>query len=115
MASVERSVKYNPLYKKDLSHSTLTIINDIGWPDTVQGLSALKKQVIIATLSNGNVRLLVDMVIDFLYPSLTTLISNVTNFVCYRRSIRISLGMSYFPRSCLIHSNRSSSPLSSYL
>jgi len=32
-----------------------------GWPDTVQGLLALKKQVIIATLSNGNVRLLVDM------------------------------------------------------
>jgi len=33
----------------------------IGWPDTVQGLLALKNQVIIATLSNGNVRLLVDM------------------------------------------------------
>jgi len=32
-----------------------------GWPDTVQGLFALKKQVIIATLSNGNVRLLIDM------------------------------------------------------
>ncbi|KAJ7456012.1 haloacid dehalogenase [Mycena galericulata] len=32
-----------------------------GWPDTVQGLYALKKQLIIATLSNGNIRLLVDM------------------------------------------------------
>jgi len=32
-----------------------------GWPDTVEGLHALKKQTIIATLSNGNVRLLVDM------------------------------------------------------
>jgi 2-haloalkanoic acid dehalogenase type II len=32
-----------------------------GWPDTVKGLHALKRQVIIATLSNGNVRLLVDM------------------------------------------------------
>ncbi|KAJ3505587.1 hypothetical protein NLJ89_g7336 [Agrocybe chaxingu] len=32
-----------------------------GWPDTVEGLRALKKQLIIATLSNGNVRLLVDM------------------------------------------------------
>jgi len=33
-----------------------------GWPDTVEGLYALKKQVIITTLSNGNVRLLIDMV-----------------------------------------------------
>ncbi|KAF8154892.1 haloacid dehalogenase [Crassisporium funariophilum] len=32
-----------------------------GWPDTVDGLYALKKQVILATLSNGNIRLLVDM------------------------------------------------------
>lgn len=41
----------------------------IGWPDTVQGLSALKKQVIIATLSNGNVRLLIDMVIESIFYS----------------------------------------------
>ncbi|KIK54204.1 hypothetical protein GYMLUDRAFT_48876 [Collybiopsis luxurians FD-317 M1] len=32
-----------------------------GWPDTVEGLHELKKNVIIASLSNGNVRLLVDM------------------------------------------------------
>ncbi|KAF5360228.1 hypothetical protein D9757_011886 [Collybiopsis confluens] len=32
-----------------------------GWPDTVEGLHELKKKTIIATLSNGNVRLLVDM------------------------------------------------------
>jgi len=32
-----------------------------GWPDVVDGLTSLKKQAIIATLSNGNVRLLVDM------------------------------------------------------
>ncbi|KAL0579078.1 hypothetical protein V5O48_002920 [Marasmius crinis-equi] len=32
-----------------------------GWPDTVQGLYKLKKHAIIASLSNGNVRLLVDM------------------------------------------------------
>lgn len=37
----------------------------LGWPDTVQGLLALKKKVIICTLSNGNVRLLIDMVTDF--------------------------------------------------
>ncbi|KAJ7118370.1 haloacid dehalogenase [Mycena epipterygia] len=32
-----------------------------GWPDATPGLYALKKQTITATLSNGNVRLLVDM------------------------------------------------------
>ncbi|KAF8232846.1 haloacid dehalogenase [Tricholoma matsutake] len=32
-----------------------------GWPDTTEGLYALKKQFIITSLSNGNVRLLVDM------------------------------------------------------
>ncbi|TFK32194.1 haloacid dehalogenase [Crucibulum laeve] len=32
-----------------------------GWPDATPGLYALKKHTIIATLSNGNVRLLVDM------------------------------------------------------
>ncbi|KAF9479218.1 haloacid dehalogenase [Pholiota conissans] len=31
------------------------------WPDSVEGLQALKKHAIIATLSNGNVRLLIDM------------------------------------------------------
>ncbi|KAI0700716.1 haloacid dehalogenase [Cytidiella melzeri] len=32
-----------------------------GWPDSTEGLYALKKQAIIGTLSNGNVRLLTDM------------------------------------------------------
>ncbi|KAF4619239.1 hypothetical protein D9613_004703 [Agrocybe pediades] len=32
-----------------------------GWPDAVEGLHAVKKLKIIATLSNGNVKLLVDM------------------------------------------------------
>ena len=31
------------------------------WPDSVAGLTRLKQKYIIATLSNGNVRLLVDM------------------------------------------------------
>ena len=33
-----------------------------GWPDSSAGLHAMKKKAIIGTLSNGNVRLLVDMV-----------------------------------------------------
>ncbi len=32
-----------------------------GWPDAVEGLTRLKKNFIIATLSNGNVSLLVEM------------------------------------------------------
>ncbi|CAL1697130.1 unnamed protein product [Somion occarium] len=32
-----------------------------GWPDTTEGLYALKKKAIIGTLSNGSARLLVDM------------------------------------------------------
>ncbi|KAJ7763148.1 HAD-like domain-containing protein [Mycena maculata] len=32
-----------------------------GWPDSTEGLYALKKQMIVTALSNGNVRLLVDM------------------------------------------------------
>jgi 2-haloacid dehalogenase len=32
-----------------------------GWPDSVPGLTRLKRKYIIATLSNGNVKLLVDM------------------------------------------------------
>jgi 2-haloacid dehalogenase len=32
-----------------------------GWPDAVQGLTLIKKNFIIATLSNGNVSLLVEM------------------------------------------------------
>ncbi|KAF5309567.1 hypothetical protein D9619_012321 [Psilocybe cf. subviscida] len=32
-----------------------------GWPDTVEGLTELRKKLILAPLSNGNMRLLVDM------------------------------------------------------
>uniref|UniRef100_A0A0W0EYB6 Putative haloacid dehalogenase n=1 Tax=Moniliophthora roreri TaxID=221103 RepID=A0A0W0EYB6_MONRR len=32
-----------------------------GWPDTVSGLYGLKKHTIVTCLSNGNIRLLVDM------------------------------------------------------
>ena len=52
----------------------------IGWPDTVQGLIALKKQVIIATLSNGNVRLLIDMVISIF--SLSLILEKLLKFSC---------------------------------
>jgi hypothetical protein len=42
-------------------------LNDLpGWPDSSPGLYKLKKQFIISTLSNGNVRLLVDMASVFI-------------------------------------------------
>lgn len=34
----------------------------IGWPDSLGGLRSLKEHAIIGTLSNGSVRLLIDMV-----------------------------------------------------
>jgi 2-haloalkanoic acid dehalogenase type II len=34
---------------------------DTGWPDSVEGLKLMKEKIIIAALSNGNIRLLVDM------------------------------------------------------
>lgn len=33
----------------------------LGWPDTTAGLYALKKDMIVGALSNGNTRLLIDM------------------------------------------------------
>lgn len=54
----------------------MTLTFSIGWPDAVEGLYALKKHAIIATLSNGNVRLLVDMVCrqpGLFYPPLIPL------------------------------------------
>ena len=34
----------------------------LGWPDATKGLYALKKKAIVAALSNGNLRFLVDLV-----------------------------------------------------
>jgi hypothetical protein len=35
-----------------------------GWPDTVEGLIRLKRKYILATLSNGNVALMVNMALN---------------------------------------------------
>ncbi|KAJ7616080.1 haloacid dehalogenase [Roridomyces roridus] len=51
----------DPLGPEERAHLNLSWHRLRGWPDTVEGLYALKKQLIIATLSNGNIRLLVDM------------------------------------------------------
>ncbi|KAJ7582081.1 haloacid dehalogenase [Mycena floridula] len=49
------------LNDNERSHLNLVWHRLNGWPDAVQGLYEMKKHAIIATLSNGNVRLLVDM------------------------------------------------------
>jgi hypothetical protein len=68
MASVERLVIGRSMILVSIpSHHYTSDYFSVGWPDTVKGLLALKHQVIIATLSNGNVRLLVDMVISNFY------------------------------------------------
>ncbi|KAJ7182197.1 HAD-like domain-containing protein [Mycena crocata] len=49
--------------KADLNLAWHHAFWDQGWPDTIDGLYALKKQMIISTVSNSaNIRLLVDMV-----------------------------------------------------
>lgn len=50
----------------DLSEPEVEVLNRVwhrldGWPDAVSGLQRLKARHVIATLSNGNVALLVDM------------------------------------------------------
>ena len=49
------------LTEKEKVHWTNVWHRLSGWPDAVEGLTRLKKNYIIATLSNGNVSLLVEM------------------------------------------------------
>lgn len=52
--------RLNGTLSQQSAHNSNTSL--LGWPDATEGLHALKKHKLIATLSNGNVRLLVDMV-----------------------------------------------------
>lgn len=49
------------LPEEDIRHLNLVWHRLIPWPDSVPGLNRLKTRYIVATLSNGNVSLLVDM------------------------------------------------------
>ena len=49
------------LSEEEKQHWTTVWHRLYGWPDVVEGLTLLKKNFIIATLSNGNVSLLVEM------------------------------------------------------
>ncbi|KAI1785912.1 haloacid dehalogenase [Ganoderma leucocontextum] len=57
--------------------------NAQGWPDATKGLYALKKKAIVAALSNGNIRFLVDL------ASITDQCCNVTHVVVtHKRSVK---------------------------
>lgn len=60
------------------------------WPDAVRGLRRLKKRYIIATLSNGNVRLLVDMAKHAGLP--WDCIFSAETFRRYKRDAEVYLG-----------------------
>ncbi len=49
------------LSEEEKQHWTMVWHRLYGWPDSVEGLTRLKKNYIISTLSNGNVSLLVEM------------------------------------------------------
>ncbi|KAJ7225221.1 haloacid dehalogenase [Mycena haematopus] len=73
-----------------------------GWPDATPGLYALKKEVIIATLSNGNVRLLLDMAKHADLPWDT--IFSAELFASFKPDPKVYLGaikhLSLEPRNC---------------
>ena len=48
-------------------HPCAIVNHRTGWPDSSKGLQGMKQKAVIGTLSNGNVRLLVDMV-SYTYP-----------------------------------------------
>ncbi|SJL12600.1 uncharacterized protein ARMOST_16028 [Armillaria ostoyae] len=74
----------------------------VGWPDTVEGLYQLKKHVILTTLSNGNVRLLVDMAKHANLP--WDLVLSAELFSCYKPNPEAYLGaikhLSVPPEKC---------------
>src|SRR5437762_8139718 len=49
------------LGESDIDHLNRAWHRLDGWPDTVEGLTRLKRKFILATLSNGNVALMVNM------------------------------------------------------
>ena len=56
-----RESEISGLSAADIDHLNRAWHRLDGWPDTVEGLTRLKRKFILATLSNGNVALMVDM------------------------------------------------------
>lgn len=96
---------------KDLQESRETNLTNhplmsIAYQDTIPGLTELKRHVNILTLSNGNFRLLLDLVIDS--PM------NMLDFFpnqCYRQRTKVFPGMASFRPRCSDPTNRASRSL----
>ncbi|KAK0458271.1 HAD-like domain-containing protein [Desarmillaria tabescens] len=90
------------LDEKTRAHLNLVWHRLNGWPDTVEGLYQLKKHVILTTLSNGNVRLLVDMAKHANLP--WDLVLSTELFSCYKPNPEAYLGaikhLSVPPEKC---------------
>src|SRR5215472_15059635 len=56
-----RESEISGLSEADIDHLNRAWHRLDGWPDTVEGLTRLKRKYILATLSNGNVALMVNM------------------------------------------------------
>lgn len=78
----------------------------LGWPDTTEGLLALKKRFILGTLSNGSARLLVDMVRSPHYVFLFQSDMNVFS----RQGMRTFPGTSFSPATFSDRTNRTPVP-----
>lgn len=85
--------------KPEVAYRSLTL--GIGWPDSSDGLHALKQQAIIGTLSNGNVRLLADMVCRNMVASIRA----HSHFIP-RQSTRTFPGTSSSQASSWVRTNR---------
>lgn len=89
----ELLIKYNILHLSEKQKSDLNLIwhRLRPWDDTVQGLNKLKDKYIICTLSNGNIRLLVDIA---KYSNLPwDYIFSAENFYAYKPSPKTYLGV----------------------
>jgi hypothetical protein len=78
----------------------------IAYQDTIPGLTELKRHVNILALSNGNFRLLLDLVIESLHNAL-----DLSPNQCYRQRTKIFPGMASFRLKCSDPTNRASRSL----
>ncbi|SDC29309.1 2-haloacid dehalogenase [Acinetobacter boissieri] len=89
----ELLIKYNVLHLSEKEKSDLNLIwhRLRPWDDTIQGLNKLKEKYIICTLSNGNIRLLIEMSKFSNLP--WDYIFSAENFHAYKPSPKTYLGV----------------------
>ena len=74
----------------------------VGWADSSKGIANLRKKFVVSTLTNGNVRLMADMVRDTQGLRLYFMLIKMTT----RRSMQTCIGMLYCLRKWWEHTNR---------